>query len=83
MSEDAAKYLIWSARKHAWYGPNCAGYAPTPERAGRYAQCDIAGIVTDALPGQLIPVPESLALGTLAELQGEAVTERLDSYRNY
>ena len=82
MSEDA-KYLIWSARKHAWYGPNCAGYAPHVQYAGRYAQCDIGGIVTRALPGQLIAVPESLARDTLAELQGEAVTARLDSYRNY
>lgn len=76
-------YLIWSTRRHRWYAPRCAGYVDNVVNAGRYAAAVVGGIILGALPGQLIPVDEALAQNALAELRGEVVTAKLDSYRNY
>lgn len=78
-----ADYLIWSMRKHAWYRPDAQGYTDNVHEAGRYPREVVGSVITDALPGQLIPVDEVLAQNALADLQGESVTERLDTYRTY
>jgi hypothetical protein len=77
------KYLIWSTRKNAWYGPNCAGYTEQVSAAGRYERDALSAIVTGALPGQLIPVDAVLAQNALSELRGAEVTAQLDEYRSY
>lgn len=80
---DELLYLLWSMRKNAWYGPDCAGYTNDIARAGRYERAEAGDLAMNCLPGQLIPVDEQLAQNALDGLTGADVTARIDSYRGY
>lgn len=64
------KYLIWSYRRHQWWGSERCGYTPDSLMAGQYDQDEAASVVFGSLPGQQVAVDINLAdrfIGSTAE----------------
>lgn len=76
------KWLIWSHRKRQWWRADRGGYTDHTNAAGRYELAEVADITTSCLPGQNVAVEENLA-DQFTGLDAAAVTEQIDSFRNY
>jgi hypothetical protein len=49
------RFLVWSHKHQAWWGPGHAGYTTDLMQAGRYTRAEALDICRNALPGQWKP----------------------------